>query len=157
MKTLRLSILLGVIMLMIALSLLIYGYRLYVYTVQRPFVPAMVGLSLKVLINVALAGFGICLYRLLVNYRNKGFFDGTSVRFIRWIGYLSLFIAVLNSVVLAMESSTIGGSVGSFVAGTVSRFVLESPLMLLVGLLTYLLADFMQKAIAVKRDNESFI
>lgn len=158
MKTLRLSVLLGIVMLMIAFSLLLFGYRLFVYTVQHPFVPAMVGLSLKVIVYLALASFGVFLYRLLTNYQQRGFFDGTSVRLIRWIGYAALLIALINPIVLSMEADNgFGTSAGAFIAGTIQKFVFESPLLLLVGLLTYLLADFMQKAITVKRDNESFI
>lgn len=157
MKTLRLSLLLSLVMLMIAFSLLFFGYRLCIYTVRHPFVPAVIGLSLKVIIYLALASFGIFLYRLLTNYQRTGFFDGTSVRLIRWIGYAALLIAITNPIVLSMEAGNEFGTAGSFVAGAIQKLVFESPLLLLVGLLTYLLADFMQKAITVKRDNESFI
>ena len=157
MKLLRFTLPLGIIMLMIAFGLSICVYRGYVYTVKSPFWPATVAFSLKGIMYLAMASFGICLYQLLTNYRRQGFFDSMSVRMVRWIGYAALLIALLNPIVLALESRAEYGSTITFVAGTVLKFVLESPLMLLVGLLTYLLADFMQKTLLVKRDNESFI
>ena len=157
MKTLRLPVLLGFVMLMITFSISFFSYRLFVYTVQHPFAPAVVGLSLKVLIYLSLANFGISFYRLLTYYQQRGFFDATSVRLVRWIGYSALLIAITNPIVLSMEAGSKIDMAGAFIAGAIQKFVFESPLMLLIGLLTYLLADFMQKAIIVKHDNESFI
>ena len=157
MKTLRLPILLGFVMLMISFGLLFCGYRLYYYAVVHPFAPAIVLGTLKGLMFLALACFGICLYKLWADYRRTGFLTDANIRLVRYMGYCALFVSVVNPIFITFEKRDELGVAGAFLANSLIMFVLESPLMLLVGLLTYLLADFMQKAIAVKRDNESFI
>ncbi|TAG40979.1 MAG: DUF2975 domain-containing protein [Cytophagia bacterium] len=149
-----------VALLWVSFGLMLTGFRSYDY-LTRIYIPSVsVMYLLKFLSFVTSLCIGGLLYALFQRYHKSRFFDSKDAQFVRFIGYLSLITAVFNSSANSLRDRSPKEqlpTMGEFMKGFMSDFMFESPLFLLFALLTFLLAAFMQKALNLKSENESFI
>ena len=118
--------------------------------------------SLKALCYVGIVIVGLWFYKLIEDYKSKGFFDTNSIYRVRFIGIIVILMAIPNSMYNIMRDLILPNKEYEFnlmelLANFMMDFVFESPLFLFIGLVVLLFADFMKKAIGVKNENESFI
>lgn len=99
------------------------------------------------------------LYRLISAYKKVGFFDKISVSLVRKIGFSMLVLSVLevaNRSIVSLVNKTPKTLQEVFIE-FFWRLIFVSPTFLFCSILIFILSDFMNKAIAVKAENESFI
>ena len=111
---------------------------------------------------------GWCIFRLRQLYLQHQFFTEKATLYLRWVAYLVIGIAVLGSFEYAfrqlqsIEGLYTGGIPSSVVWPVAVRaffahFLVHEPISIFLGLCMLLVTDFVQKAIVVKSENESFI
>ncbi|MFN4147611.1 MAG: hypothetical protein ACK4GN_17435 [Runella sp.] len=120
-------------------------------------------LIFKMLKILSCFGIGFLFYRVLQQYIHNGFLLTTAIRYLRYIGFLGLAVAIWSSLENATEiistfqfPDTLSLFV-TFTRGFLARLLVREPLPILLGLLVLLLAHFAQKALYFKSENESFI
>ena len=164
MKTTKISIkILWILaMLLAGNGLLLTAWRTFDYLnrVHLPKVSLWCSLKAICYVGIILIGFGI--YKLWQEFQSKGFFDAKSVSLVKTIGVITMLIAIPNSIVNTMQdfgypASDSDFDTNSLFSGFLTDFLFESPLYLFLGLMVFIFAGFMQKAIAVKNDNDNII
>jgi len=122
----------------------------------------------KMLQIIICFAIGFLFFRLQKAYAKNGYLTDTTVRAIQQIGYLGLGVAIISSledaftVLRSLEGHFSGStptdlSIFAFVRAFFAHLLVREPLPILFGLFVLLIADFAQKALAVKSENESFI
>lgn len=149
-----------VILLWVSLGLVFTGFRAYDYVTRLYYPNVSLMYLLKFLSFCCLTFIGGILFILLRNYQKSGLFEQKSVYYVRLIGFASIVVAVFNSLAESCKNFTDGNTLpqaSPLMSEFFIDFIFESPLSLFLALLTFILASFVQKAIAVKSENESFI
>jgi hypothetical protein len=116
----------------------------------------------KTLCYTGMIFVGYGLYNLWKNYQGKGFFDVKSVKTVRIMGIVTMLISIPNSVYNVirdeiLHTSKPNDSIHSLLHHFLLNFSFEAPIFLFLGMLIFLFADFMKKAINIKNDNETII
>ena len=149
-----------VILLWVSFGLVLTGFRAYDYVTRLYYPNVSLMYLLKFLSFGCLAFIGGILFILLKNYQKSGLFDQKSVYYVRLIVFVCIAVAVFNSLAESFKNFTDGNTfpqASPLMSQFFTDFVFESPLSLFLALLTFILSSFIQKAIAVKSENESFI
>ena len=145
-----------------ALGLALTAWRTFDY-LNRLYLPKIsLWNSLKAACYVGVVLIGLGIYRLWREFQTKGFFDAKSVMLVKTIGFITMFIAVPNSSFnvlrdLGYVNSNASIDNAEFLSAFLRDFLFESPLFLLLGMLFFIYAGFMQKAIALKSENDNII
>ena len=107
---------------------------------------------------------GFCLYRLWKKYQKQSFFDEESVKTVRTMGIILMLISipnttfnVLRDVILPSEAAGHLPAHHVILHRFFLDFLFQSPVFLFLGMLIFLFADFMKKAINIKNDKETII
>ncbi len=109
---------------------------------------------------------GLGLLRLIRNYQKQGFFDLASVKIVRMMGWFTIALAIPTSVfnvlqnVIDVRNNQISDKltpVSEWIGDFLVSLWTDSQVYILLGILLLLFANFIQKAIAIKTDNEAFI
>jgi hypothetical protein len=109
---------------------------------------------------------GLGLFLLIRNYQRQGFFDKNSMKIVKIMGWVTIALAIPNSVFNVLKNvvdvrnnshldklTPVSDWIGDFWIDIVS----ESNLYIILGMLILLFANFIQKAIAIKSENEAFV
>lgn len=99
------------------------------------------------------------LYKLINIYNKMHFFDKKSVILLRKIAFLVLILAILDilnrELFDILHNTHLSGN--NILKNFFWRTLFVSPTFIFCSILIFILADFMEKAIIVKAENESFI
>lgn len=144
-------------------GLAIAGWRMVDYAVRMHLPLHALWFGVKALCFVGILAIGAGFYSLLRKYNRQGFFDAGSITVVRAMGYMTIAVAVLNSLFHMLTDqvisvhATVLPPVGQVLRTMLGDLFFESPVLLFFSLLALLFSSFMQKAIQAKRENESFI
>jgi hypothetical protein len=106
---------------------------------------------------------GFCVFRLMQAFEKLGYLTTDSINLLRVTGGSLLVIALANSACDAWQNTVILPKLatlpdfGTLLSAFMFDFFVESPAVLLLSLLVFLLAAFVDQALVVKSENEAFI
>jgi len=157
------SILLWIVLFFIFIDLLSY-LRQSIPGIQAGGTSAVIWLC-KMLLIISYLIIGILLYKLQIRFTRIGYLDLGSARLLRNLGWISLYIAILASVQNAAQvirsvtydSLRFHEYIYIAVRAFAAHLLVRTPTQMLFALFLFLFADFVKRADAVKRENESFI
>ncbi len=118
---------------------------------------------LKAIVFAATLAIGVCVFRLIQAFGKLGYLTANSMGLLRAIGGCLLVIALANSAFsiwrddVIMPKLTTLPAPGNLLSDFAFDFFVESPAVLLLGMVVFLLAAFVERALVVKSENEAFI
>ena len=144
-------------------GLALAGWRTVDYGVRMHLPLHALWFGVKALCFIGILAIGAGFYSLLRKYNKQGYFDADNIMVVRAMGYITVFVAVMNSVFHVLTEKVISAHATALppteqlLRSAVGDMFFESPVLLFFSLVALLFASFMQKAIQTKRENESFI
>lgn len=101
----------------------------------------------------------VLLFKLVETYKVRQYFDTKSSKLVTIIAYCVLFLTILDTANRALSDYFANPTWQTewVFMNYFWRIIFNSPALLFCSLLLFLLADFMNKAIRIKTENESFI
>ena len=167
MKTTKISTaILWVVLLLAAHGFIFTTFRSYDYLTRIKMPDVSLWYLSKSLCFVLVLLIGLGLLRLMKNYGRQGFFDQKSVQIVKAMGWITMGLALPNSVFNVLKNVIDAQNnkhldqftpVSSWITDFWIDLVSESHLYVLLGMLLLLFANFIQRAVAVKSENEAFI
>ena len=164
MKTSKLAI--SVLLLFLACSLFglaIAGWRTLDYALRLQLPLHALWFGVKAVCFMGIVAIGLSLLRLFRQYTQQGYFDDRSTVIVRFIGLVTVGVALANSLfhVLTYQVISVHATalppVKNMVGSLLADLLYESPILFFFSLLVFLFASFMGKAIEVKHEAEAFI
>lgn len=119
----------------------------------------------RMLLITSYFGMGLLFYRLQSHFNKIGYLDSKSAELLRMLGCICLGIAVIASLqdaaqvirsITEAELSVLDWTF-IYVRAFFAYFLVKTPVQIIFALFLFLFADFVKRADAVKRENESFI
>lgn len=151
------------IFLWIIMAFVGYDICLTIFYFQQFLTPNAILLPIFYLTNLLILTdfviIGFYLFRLINNYNQKRYFDESSLQLIKRIAILLILLAPLQVFAQTLSDYVLHPNYTpkEILIQFTSYFLFRSPSFLFSGLLIFLFADFMKKAILVKQENDSII
>lgn len=151
------------IFLWIIMAFVGYDICLTIFYFQQFLTPDAILLPIYFLCNLmiltAFVIIGINLFRLIKTYDKNRYFDEKSLRLVQIIAVALILLAPLQSFNQTLSDYVLHPryTPKEILIQFTSYFLFKSPSFLFSGVLIFLFADFMKRAISLKHDNESII
>ena len=155
--------LLALLLLGATLGLAITGWRTVDYYTRLNLPLHSVWFLLKAVAFAGMLVIGLCVFRLMQSFGKLGYLIPDSITLLRSIGASLVVIALANSAftiwqdLVIMPKLTTVPAFGNLLSTFAFDFFIESPAVLLLSMLVFLLAAFVERALVVKSENEAFI
>jgi hypothetical protein len=115
----------------------------------------------KMLVIVAMFGMGLVFYQLQKQFSKIGYVAMKSAFWLKILGFLCLFLAIISSVQNAtnilLSNEIVENQLFIFTRAFLAHLLVRTPIQILFSLFLFLFSSFVEKASIVKQENESFI
>lgn len=115
----------------------------------------------KMSVIIAVFGMGLIFYQLQKHFSKIGYLDTKSAFWLKILGFLCLFLAIMSSVQNATNTlwsnEIVENQLFIFTRAFLAHLLVRTPIQILFSLFLFLFSSFVEKASIVKQENESFI